>query len=121
MTYESTVTKTSRLHDGVTFEIVRMSFSRRIELTRRVRELGAKIPFLGGGDNVEEQLDAAVLTQKIEALYLEWGLRAVSGLEIDGVAATPETLLGSGPEDLCREVVEEIKKECGLSEEERKN
>jgi hypothetical protein len=43
------------------------------------------------------------------------------GLEVDGVAATPELLASAGPEDLFREVVSAIKAECGLSETERKN
>ncbi len=121
MNYRSSVTKASKVMEGVTFEVVRMSFERRIHLTERIRELGMKTQYLEAGEQLGEKLEAAVLSQRIESLYLEWGLRAVNGLEIDGEPATPIRLLEVGPEELCREIVREIKAECGLSDEERKN
>ena len=98
-----------------------MSFGRRVELTRRIRDLGKRIEFLEAGDDLKEKLEAAVLSHEIEKLYLEWGLRAVEGLEIDGRPATPQALIADGPEDLCQEIAAAIKGECGLSEDERKN
>ncbi len=121
MEYESTVKVRSKVAEDVAYRIVRMSFGRRIELTRRVRELAAKLGFLEAGDTPEERLEAAAVANEIERLYLEWGLQGIEGLTIDGKPATPELLIACGPEELCREIVEAIKAECGLSEEERKN
>ena len=54
-------------------------------------------------------------------MYLRWGLREISGLLIDGEAATHELLLDRGPEDLVREILTSIRSECGLNPEESKN
>jgi hypothetical protein len=48
-------------------------------------------------------------------------VQALTGLEIDGVQATPDLLATAGPEELFREAVAAVKAECGLSETERKN
>ncbi len=66
-------------------------------------------------------MDAALLQAEIDRLYLTWGLRAVSGLDVDGAAATPELLAEAGPEDLFREALAAVRAETGLSEAERKN
>ena len=99
----------------------KMSFGRRIELTRRIRELADGVEFLGAGESAKEKLDASLLTAEIERAYVLWGLTEVGGLELDGTPATPESLVSRGPEELFREAVEAVKAECGLSEEERKN
>jgi hypothetical protein len=111
----------SRVCPDVRFTIARMSFGRRLELTRRVREIGARIEFQRAGSSLPERLDAAVAASEIDRLYLEWALQSVEGLEIDGQAADAFALIESGPEALCREIVEAIKRECGLDEEARKN
>ena len=61
-----------------------MSLGRRIELARRIREMGRKAEFLEAGGDVREKLEAAVLQGEMDRVYLEWGLEAVEGLEIDG-------------------------------------
>lgn len=119
--YESHRTIASSCLPGVRFTITRMSFGRRIELGRRVRDLGQKIEFLDAGEDLRERIEANVLAGEIDRLYLEWGLRDVSGLWLDGEQATPELLIDRGPEDLTREILRAIKGECGLTEEERKN
>ncbi|HLH41375.1 MAG TPA: hypothetical protein VKV74_00215 [Bryobacteraceae bacterium] len=106
---------------GVRYRIARMSLGRRIELARRVREIGRKLEFFAAGNDAREKLEAAVLQCEIDRAYLEWGLEAVEGLEIDGEKATPETLIERGPLDLAREILGKIRGECGLSETERKN
>jgi hypothetical protein len=121
MTYESTVRVESKARPGVEFVISKISFARRMDLIRRIRELAMKSEFLNGGESAEEKLQAALLSGEIDRLYVSWGLRALAGLEVDGVAATPELLASDGPEDLFREAVEAIKAECGLTESERKN
>lgn len=105
---------------GVRFRIARISVARRIELARRVREIGRKLEFLEAGD-AREKLEAAVLAAEIDRAYLEWGLEEIEGLEIDGEAATPAALIDKGPVGLAEEVLARIKEECGLGEEERKN
>jgi hypothetical protein len=107
--------------DGVRYEIVRVSFGRRIELARRIREIGRKMEYLEAGSDVRETLEATVLAAEIDRAYLEWGLVSVEGLEIDGAAATQETLVDRGPVELAVEILGRIKSECGMSEDERKN
>jgi hypothetical protein len=66
-------------------------------------------------------MDAALLEAEINRLYLTWGLRAVSGLTLDGIDATPDLLAESGPEDLFREALAAVRAQTGLTEAERKN
>jgi hypothetical protein len=98
-----------------------VSLGRRIDLARRIRELGRKIEFLEAGGGPGEQIEATLLKGEIERVYLEWGLDEVEGLEIDGEPATPESLLERGPIELAEEILARIKGECGLSQAERKN
>ena len=121
MTHESTVEKESLTCPGVKYRVVRMSVGRRIELTKRIRELGRKWEFLEAGAKLEDQIEAALLCQEIDRTYLEWGLVAVCGLRVDGEEATPDIVVSRGPEEFCREVVAGIKSECHLTEDERKN
>jgi hypothetical protein len=108
-------------HAGVRYKIARMSLGRRIGLARRIREAGRRLEFLQAGGDVREKLDAAVLQGEVDRAYIEWGLEAVEGLEIDGEAATPEALIEKGPMRLAAEILGRIRAECGLSESERKN
>jgi len=121
MNYGSTITQSSKFIEGVSFTIARMSFGRRIELTRRIRELSRKVEFLEAGDDVREKIEASLLAHEVQRLYIEWGLRQVTGLEIDGREATGELLVSDGPEQLCNEIVAAIRAECGLGPDERKN
>lgn len=121
MEYESVVRVESKCRTGVTLRVARMSLGRRLELTRRVRELAQKHEFLEAGDSLRDKIDARVLAGEIDGIYLTWGLDGIEGLEVDGEAATPESLIAKGPEDLSREAIAAIKAECGLSETERKN
>jgi hypothetical protein len=121
MNYETEITIPSRAVPGVSFTLARVSFGRRMELLRRLRDLASKAECLSAGGKPQEKLEAALLSGEIDELYLRWGLVRVSGLEVDGQPATPETLIAAGPEEVCREAVAAIKHECGLTEEERKN
>jgi hypothetical protein len=106
---------------GVSFTIARMSFDRRVELMRKIRELARRAEFLAAGQSAEDKMDAALVQAEIERLYVAWGLRAVSGLMIDGREAGPESLSGEAPEELFREALAAVRAEMGLTEEERKN
>ena len=121
MTYESLKTVESRVAHGVTFTLAKISFGRRVELMRRVRELARRMEFLEAGQTPSDRMDAALLQTEIDRLFLTWGLRAISGLELDGADATPQLLAEAGPEDLFREALAAVRAETGLTEAERKN
>lgn len=122
MNYESTVTVESETLDGVRFSIRRMSFGRRLELTRQVQHLLGRLEFAAAGEQgTAEQAEAALLSGEIDRKYLRWGLQEIEGLVIDGEAATPELLVEKGPESLLGEVLAAIRREAGLDEDERKN
>ncbi len=121
MEYASYTVIDSALAAGVQYTVARMSFGRRVELTRQIRELAGRREFLDAGASPADKMDAALLTSEIDRIYIQWGLKEVSGLEVDGQPATPENFAASGPEDLFREALAAIKQQCGLSQDERKN
>jgi hypothetical protein len=121
MTYESVKDVESKIAPGVRFRVARMSFARRVELMRQVRELARRMEFLEAGQEPAEKMDSVLAQVEVDRLYLMWGLVEVCGLEVDGAAATPGTLVESGPEDLFREALAAVKAETGLSGTERKN
>lgn len=119
--YESAVRIDSKAVPGVKFVVNRVSFGRRMELSKRVREISQRTEFLEAGNAAQEKIEAGILAQQIDAMYLSWGLVCIEGLNIDGEAATIAQLVEKGPEELTREIVGTIKGQCGLSEVERKN
>ena len=119
--YESMVGINSKAVPGVKFVLNRVSFGRRMELSKRVLEISQRAGFLEAGNRIQEKIEASILAQQIDALYLAWGLVSVDGLKIDGEAPTTSQLIEKGPEELTREIVSMIKAQCGLSEVERKN
>jgi len=121
MIYESVVEVDSRIAPGVRFMVARMSFGRRVELMRRIRDLAKRMEFLEAGKRPDEKMDAALLRAEIDRVWLIWGLRAISGLVLDSGEATPELLAESGPEELFREALAAVRAETGLTDEERKN
>ena len=121
MEYESYITVESRAAPGVAYRIARMSFDRRMGLARRIRELAQKLEYLQAGESAAEKMDAALAAAEIDRAYVCWGVAEVTGLAVDGLAATPESLAAAGPEELFREALAAVKSACGLSEEERKN
>ncbi len=121
MEYESVRTVESGVAAGVAFRLARMSFGRRLELMRRVRELARRVEFLEAGTANADKMDAALVRGEIDREFLKWGLVGISGLKLDGVEATPELLAEAGPEELFREALAAVRAEIGLSEEERKN
>jgi hypothetical protein len=98
-----------------------MSFGRRVELMRKVRELARRMEFLEAGADAGERMDAGLLRAEIDRMFLLWGLTGVSGLRVDGVEATPEVLVERGPEELFREALAAVRRETGLTDDERKN
>ncbi len=123
MQYESTVEVESEKIPGVRFAVERMSFGRRLELIRQLREWLGRLEFVTAAPSQgpEQQAEAALLAGEIDRIYLRWGLRRVTGIEIDGEEVTAERLIAKGPEGLVEEVLQAIRREAGLSEAERKN
>jgi hypothetical protein len=121
LSHESSGWFEAETRPGVRFRVARISVVKRIELARRIREIGRKIEFLEAGQDPREKLEAAVLAAEIDKAYLEWGLEEIQGLAIDGEPATPSALIEKGPMDLAKEMLAQIKRECGLSEDQRKN
>ena len=119
--YESVLWFESSARPGVRCGIVRVSFGRRIELARRIREVGRKAEYLDASGDVKDKLEAAVVAAEIDRAYLDWGWAGVEGLEIDGSPATPAAAIDAGPVELAAEVLARIKSECGLRDDERKN
>ena len=120
-THHSVKWVASEVVPGVRFLINLMSLDRKIELTRRVREIGRKVEFFEASTDPRQRLEVAVLVNEIDREYVSWGLVRIEGLNVDGVLATPELLLSKGPLPLAMEALKHVKAECGLTDEERKN
>ena len=121
VSYESVITTSSKVMPGVVFRINRISFGRRMELCRSIREITRRVEFLEAGSELNEKIEASLLAHEIDAMYLRWGLVGIEGLMIDGAVAASDQLIEKGPEELSREIVDAIKDQCGLGDEERKN
>jgi hypothetical protein len=119
--WSSRTVAVSESSPGVEFVIARMTFGRRLELMRRVRELAARLEFFEAGRDAGNGMEASLLGCEIDRLYFLWGVEEIRGLELDGVPATAESLIERGPEELFVEALAAVKAECGLSENERKN
>ena len=111
----------SKTAPGVEFVIARMTFGRRLELMKRVRDLAVRLEYFEAGREEKNRIEASLLGAQIDRLYVEWGVERILGLEIDGEPATPVSLIDRGPEELFRETLEAVRAECGLNEQERKN
>lgn len=106
---------------GVEFVITRMSFGRRLELMRLIRDLAARAEFLEAGESGKDRMDASLLGAEIDRLYVEWGVEAIHGINFDANPATAKGLIDLGPEDLFREALAAVKAESGLNQAEKKN
>jgi hypothetical protein len=111
----------SKARPGVEFVIALMTFGRRIELMRRVRDLAARLEYFEAGRDAKNGMEASLLGAEIDRLYIRWGVEEIRGLTLDGVPASVEALLEAGPEELFFEALAAVKTECGLDENERKN
>lgn len=117
--YQSVVRMNSALCPGVSYLIEKMSFGRRVALMKVIRETTIKSEFLeaeGSGATMTSAITAA----EVSRLYIQWGLKEVSGLLIDGSPSTPESFVASGPEELFHEAFAFVLRECHLNEEEKK-
>ena len=71
--YESEAVVESKVVPGVRFKMARMSFGRRVELMRRVRELARRSSFWRRAKCRRED-GRGLLRAEIERMYLLWGL-----------------------------------------------
>jgi hypothetical protein len=119
--WDSRTIVASQASPGVEFVIARMTFGRRLELMRRVRDLAARLEFFEAGRDGRNEMEASLLGAEIDKLYILWGLEEVRGLDLDGAPATVASMIESGPEELFHEALSAVKSECGLTGDERKN
>ena len=119
--WSSNIVVASKAWPGVEFLIARMTFGRRLELMRRIRDLAARAEFLEAGESAKDRMDASLLGAEIDRLYVEWGVEEIRGICFDAQPATAKALIEVGPEDLFREALAAVKAESGLNEAERKN
>src|SRR5580698_1129840 len=108
----------SKARPGVEFVIALMTFGRRIELMRRVRDLAARLEYFEAGRDAKNGMEASLLGAEIDRLYIRWGVEEIRGLTLDGLPASVEALLEAGPEELFFEALAAVKAECGLDENE---
>lgn len=106
---------------GVQVTIRRMSLGRRIDLARAVRDRAGRLEFLQAATTLGDRIEASQLGAEIDAVYLRWGLVRVEGLTLDDSEPFCEEVIARAPEPFVREIVDRIKRQCGLSEPERKN
>jgi hypothetical protein len=118
--YSSLLWHESRTVPGVRFATRRVSLAQRIELTKKVRELALRHEFLKAGGE-SDQLEASLADLLARKLYIEWGVPELEGFRIDGQTATPDLVIEKGPEEFSDELIEAVRTELGLSDDERKN
>jgi hypothetical protein len=121
MNYNSELTVLSERQPGVTYRLARISLGKRVEVLQRMRELAGRAGFLAAGEEVRDQIDAALVEKEIDVLYLRSGLLGVRGLTVDGQEPTVEEFIEKGPETLATEALCLVKQQFGLDAEERKN
>ena len=119
--WESRKIVRSELRPDVEYDVARMSFGRRLELMKKIRDLAARIEFFEAGQTESNRMEASLLAGEMDRVFLDWGLQGVFGLEIDGAPANVAALIENGPEELVHEALSIVKGECGLNEAERKN
>jgi hypothetical protein len=111
----------SSKYPTVRFRVVKMSMGRRLELTRRVKDLTKRLEFLTAGGSTQDKLDAAILAGEMDRLYWEFGLESLEGIDINGEPMSADSQFERGPEDLSREILQRIKQNLQLTEGEQKN
>jgi hypothetical protein len=121
VSWDSNKVVASAARPGVEFVIARMTFGRRIELMKKIRDLAVRIEFFEAGQDASNGMEASLLGAEIDRLYILWGVEEVRGLELDRAPADAAALVDRGPEELFAEALAAVKAECGLNETERKN
>lgn len=138
--YASSFEVPSKAIEGVSFSLRKMSEARRIDFRLRTAEAQAKLraltmeatslqaqartdsspALIDRIEDVSERI-TAVVSGEINPAYVRWGLKSISGIEIDGEPATVESLIDAGPSDLFAEICGIIQASSGMTDEEIKN
>src|SRR5712671_2486993 len=106
MNYTSTIDLESQAIPGVKFRIRRVTFGRRLDLARILRDRLEAIAKLAlATESPARAAQTALLSAEMDCVHLRWGLDAIEGLEIDGAPATADSLIDSGPESLVKEIL----------------
>jgi hypothetical protein len=111
----------SAKYPGVRYKVLKMSMARRLDLTRRVKDLMKNLEFLNAGTTATDKVDAAILSGEMDRLYWDFGLESIDGLDINGETTTPAGQFDRGPEELSREILQRIKQNLQLGPDEQKN
>lgn len=132
--FNSKETIESATYPGVKFTVRILNDIQRARRDAKLLDVRARINELQDrwavakdkGDGAIELLkindEAALLSQsQLKPAYIRAGLVSVEGIEIDGVPATVETLIESGPVELVNEIYDACVKASGLGAEETKN
>jgi len=119
--YESECLVESRAMPGVKYRIRKISFERRMELMRRIRDLARRAEFLAASLDTSDKMDAALALAEIDRVYVLWGVESIQGLMVNGRDADAHLLAAEGPEELFRELLGAVRRATGLDGEERKN
>lgn len=119
--YESVVWRESTQWPGVRFQLLRMSLMRRHRLMQELKNSVPEEAFHRAQGGVGNDISAVELQARIDERVIRTALLSIEGLDIDGSAATVDSLIESGPEGLAREIAEAIADESSLGAEQRKN
>lgn len=111
----------SASYPGIRFAVKRCSAARRIELIERLAKHASHFEALRASERMDDRVQAEALRIRMDFEYLDWGLLRISGLRIDDETPNAQLLFDRGPESLVAEIVQHIRNECELSENERKN
>ena len=79
--WNSRKTVASTAQPGVEFVVLRMTFGRRMELMRRVRDLAARLEYFEAGRDAKNGMEASLLGAEIDQLYIRWGFDEIRGLD----------------------------------------
>lgn len=113
----------SSAYPTVKYRISKMSMGRRLELTRRMRDLTKRLEFAtaAAATSTDDKMEAAILAGEVDRLYWEFALESIEGIQMNGDEISPTTQFELGPEDLSREILMRIKQQTQLTDAERKN
>jgi hypothetical protein len=104
----------------VRYRLRPVTLSGRIELMEAVGGLARKMKYHAASAEPEERLQAARAGLEIDAELAAWGVLEATGLEAGRSVAGSE-MTAQWPEELTREAAALVRRQCGLSEAERKN
>ena len=98
-----------------------MTFGRRIELMRQVRDLAARLEYFEAGRDAKNEYGGQSSGRRDRPALHSVGRGGDSRADTRRRPCHCRRLMDSGPEELFFEALTAVKAECGLDENERKN